>query len=149
MVEQQAAVLSPETLIEEFQKNGVTHVVTIPDSETNYLYELMKEQAWLDIVPASREGETFGHRPGTDYRRQDSGLPHPEHGHDGVRRLHPGHGPGFRVPAGHGDRVPWLEPPRHYNRLGSPIHRAVPQRLSHQLLPGGTGCRQLPNLRGF
>ena len=34
-------------------------MVTIPDSETNYLYELMKEQDWLDIVPASREGETF------------------------------------------------------------------------------------------
>jgi sulfopyruvate decarboxylase TPP-binding subunit len=59
MVEQQAAVLSPETLIEEFQKNGVTHVVTIPDSETNYLYELMKDEPWLEIVPASREGETF------------------------------------------------------------------------------------------
>ncbi|MCH8297291.1 MAG: hypothetical protein IH873_04430 [Chloroflexi bacterium] len=59
MVQQQAALLKPETLIEEFKKNGVTHIVTIPDSETNYLYELMKEQPWLDIVPASREGETF------------------------------------------------------------------------------------------
>ena len=59
MVEQQSAILSPEGLIEEFKRNGVTHVVTIPDSETNYLYELMKEQAWLDVVPASREGETF------------------------------------------------------------------------------------------
>ncbi len=59
MVEQQAAILRPETLIEEFKKNGVTHVVTIPDSETNYLYELMKEQSWLDVVPTAREGETF------------------------------------------------------------------------------------------
>ena len=59
MVEQQAAILNPETLIAEFKKNGVTHVVTIPDSETNYLYELMKEQTWLDIVPASREGQTM------------------------------------------------------------------------------------------
>ena len=59
MVEQQAAILSPEGLIEEFKKNGVSHVVTIPDSETNYLYELMKEQDWLEVVPASREGETF------------------------------------------------------------------------------------------
>ncbi len=59
MVQQQAAILKPETLIEEFKQNGVTHVVTIPDSETNYLYELMKEQDWLEIVPASREGETF------------------------------------------------------------------------------------------
>jgi sulfopyruvate decarboxylase TPP-binding subunit len=59
MVEQQASILRPETLVEEFKKNGVTHVVTIPDSETNYLYELMRVQPWLDIVPAAREGETF------------------------------------------------------------------------------------------
>ena len=59
MVQQQAALLRPETLIEEFKKNGVTHIVTIPDSETNYLYELMQEQPWLDVIPASREGETF------------------------------------------------------------------------------------------
>ena len=59
MSEQQAAILRPETLVDEFKKNGVTHVITIPDSETNYLYELMKEQPWLDIVPAAREGETF------------------------------------------------------------------------------------------
>src|SRR5688572_15496843 len=59
MSEEQAAILRPETLIEEFKKNGVTHVITIPDSETNYLYELMKEQPWLDIIPTAREGETF------------------------------------------------------------------------------------------
>ena len=57
MVQQQADILRPETLIEEFKKNGVTHVVTIPDSETNYLYELMLDQDWLDVVPISREGE--------------------------------------------------------------------------------------------
>jgi sulfopyruvate decarboxylase subunit alpha len=59
MEQQQAALLKPETLVDEFKKNGVTHIVTIPDSETNYLYELLKEQAWLDVIPASREGETF------------------------------------------------------------------------------------------
>ena len=60
MVEQQAAILRPETLVEEFKKNGVTHVVTIPDSETNYLYELLVDQEWLDVVPISREGEAAG-----------------------------------------------------------------------------------------
>ena len=59
MSEEQAAILRPETLVEEFKKNGVTHIITIPDSETNYLYELMKEQPWLDVIPTSREGETF------------------------------------------------------------------------------------------
>ncbi len=60
LVEQQAAILRPETLVDEFKKNGVTHVVTIPDSETNYLYELMLDQDWLDVVPISREGESPG-----------------------------------------------------------------------------------------
>jgi len=60
MVTEQAQILRPETLIEEFKKNNVTHVITIPDSETNHLYELMENQSWLDIVPVSREGETMG-----------------------------------------------------------------------------------------
>ena len=60
MVEKQAQVLRPETLVDEFKKNGVTHVVTIPDSETNYLHELMVTQPWLDVVPISREGEAMG-----------------------------------------------------------------------------------------
>jgi sulfopyruvate decarboxylase subunit alpha len=59
MSEQQAAGLQPETLVEEFKRNGVTHVVTIPDSETNHLYELMCKQPWLKIVPCAREGECF------------------------------------------------------------------------------------------
>ena len=59
MVDQQAAILNPETLIAEFKKNGVTHVVTIPDSETNYLYELMVKEPWLEVIPVSREGETM------------------------------------------------------------------------------------------
>jgi sulfopyruvate decarboxylase TPP-binding subunit len=59
MSEEQAAILRPETLVEEFKKNGVTHLITIPDSETHYLYELMKEQSWLDVIPTAREGETF------------------------------------------------------------------------------------------
>ena len=55
---EQQAILRPETLLEEFKKIGVTHIITIPDSETNYLYELMDEQDWLDVIPVSREGES-------------------------------------------------------------------------------------------
>ena len=29
MVQEQAAILKPETLLEEFKQNGVTHVVTL------------------------------------------------------------------------------------------------------------------------
>ena len=59
MVVQQLQILRPETLIAEFKKIGVTHIITIPDSETNYLYELMEKEDWLDVVPVSREGESM------------------------------------------------------------------------------------------
>ena len=59
MVDQQGQILRPETMIEEFKKNGVTHIITIPDSETNYLYELMEKDPSLDIIPVAREGETM------------------------------------------------------------------------------------------
>src|SRR3954464_231629 len=56
---QAAANLQPESMVDEFKKIGITHVVTIPDSETNHLYELMCQQDWLEIVPCAREGECF------------------------------------------------------------------------------------------
>lgn len=59
MIEPQTAILRPETLVNEFKKNGVTHVVTIPGSETKQLYELMCMQPWLEIIPAAREGAAF------------------------------------------------------------------------------------------
>jgi sulfopyruvate decarboxylase subunit alpha len=37
-----AVALSPEVVLTEMKKNGVTHVVWLPDSETNWLYLLMK-----------------------------------------------------------------------------------------------------------
>ena len=56
---QQQAQLNPETVLDEFKKNGVTHVVTLPDSETNWLYLLMDADPTLDIIPVSREGQAI------------------------------------------------------------------------------------------
>ena len=56
---QQQAQLSPATILAEFKKNGVTHVVTLPDSETNWLYLLMDADPMLDIIPVSREGQAI------------------------------------------------------------------------------------------
>ena len=56
---QQNAQLSPETILAEFNKNGVTHVVTLPDSETNWLYLLMDADPTIDIIPVSREGQAM------------------------------------------------------------------------------------------
>jgi sulfopyruvate decarboxylase subunit alpha len=56
---QQEAHLNPETVLGEMKKNGVTHVVWLPDSETNWLYLLMSNDPSLDLIPVSREGQAF------------------------------------------------------------------------------------------
>src|SRR5499425_1525245 len=56
MADAAVAALSPETVLAEMKKNGVTHVVWLPDSETNWLYLLMKAEPSLRLVGVSREG---------------------------------------------------------------------------------------------
>jgi sulfopyruvate decarboxylase subunit alpha len=51
--------LRPEIVLEELKKNGVTHVVWLPDSETNWMYLLMKADPSLDLIPVSREGQAM------------------------------------------------------------------------------------------
>ena len=52
----QDAQLSPQVMLDEMKKNGVTHVVWLPDSETNWLYLLMQAEPSLRLVGVSREG---------------------------------------------------------------------------------------------
>ena len=59
MTEAQKAGLSPETVLKEMKKNGVTHVVWLPDSETNWLFVLMKAEPSLSLVGINREGLAF------------------------------------------------------------------------------------------
>jgi len=59
MTQSEQAQLSPETVLEEMKKNGVSHVVWLPDSETNWLYLLMKAEPSLRLVAVSREGQAF------------------------------------------------------------------------------------------
>src|SRR5512145_2464457 len=59
MAQAQEAALSPEIVLEEIKKHGVTHVVWLPDSETNWLYLLMQAEPSLRLVPVSREGLAF------------------------------------------------------------------------------------------
>ncbi|MFT5175449.1 MAG: sulfopyruvate decarboxylase subunit alpha [Gammaproteobacteria bacterium] len=51
-----ANVLSPEIVHQKMKENGVTDVVWLPDSETNWLYLLMKNDPDLRLVGVSREG---------------------------------------------------------------------------------------------
>ena len=48
--------LSPETVLQHMKQNGVTDVVWLPDSETNWLYMLMQAEPSLTLVGVSREG---------------------------------------------------------------------------------------------
>ena len=54
MAQVQEASLSPETVHGEMKKNGVTDVVWLPDSETNWLYLLMKNDPGLRLIAVSR-----------------------------------------------------------------------------------------------
>lgn len=59
--------LSPRTILGEITKNGVTHVVWLPDSETNGLYVLMKEEPSLRLVPVSNEALAFSAAAGLSF----------------------------------------------------------------------------------
>ena len=43
----------------ELKKNDISHVVWLPDSETNFMYQLLTNEPTLDLVPVCREGETM------------------------------------------------------------------------------------------
>ena len=51
--------LTPRAILGELNKNGVTHVVWLPDSETNFMYEQMVADATLHLVPVCRETESI------------------------------------------------------------------------------------------
>ena len=53
------SVLHPQSLVAELKKNDVSHVVWLPDSETNFLYNMMMEEPTIDLIPVCREGETM------------------------------------------------------------------------------------------
>jgi len=56
MTEASSTALSPEAVIAQMRKNGVTDVVWLPDSETNFLYLMMQAEPGLRLIGVSREG---------------------------------------------------------------------------------------------
>ena len=53
------AVLHPPALINELKKNNISHIVWLPDSETNFMYQMLQAEPTIDLVPVCREGETM------------------------------------------------------------------------------------------
>ncbi len=51
--------LTPRAIIDQLHKAKVTHVVWLPDSETNFLYNQLVADPTLDVVPVCREGESM------------------------------------------------------------------------------------------
>jgi sulfopyruvate decarboxylase subunit alpha len=56
---QREVVLHPSSIIPELKKNNITHVVWLPDSETNFMYHQLLADPDIDLVPVCREGETM------------------------------------------------------------------------------------------
>ncbi len=56
MTDAAVVAMSPETVIQQMKQNGVTDIVWLPDSETNFLYLLMQADPDLRLVGVTREG---------------------------------------------------------------------------------------------
>ncbi len=50
-------ILHPEKVVDELVKQRVTHMVTLPDSETRYMYDRLTAEPSIHVIPVSREGE--------------------------------------------------------------------------------------------
>ena len=46
-------------VLEELKKNKVTHVIGLPDNSSVKLFELLKSDHDIQLVPVTREGEAF------------------------------------------------------------------------------------------
>ena len=55
----QEVILHPASVVAELKKNNISHVVWLPDSETNFLFQLLNNEPTLDLIPVCREGETM------------------------------------------------------------------------------------------
>ena len=134
---QQEGGFSPEVVLDHMRKNGVTHVVWLPDSETNFLYLLMKDEPNLDLISVSREGQAFSTAAGLSVGGakpiiliQNTGLM--ESG-DSLR----GWAMGMNIP------VVLMVGYRGYTRHGVDqghrrhLHRTVLKRLQYSVFPGG------------
>ena len=51
--------LTPKAILNQLDINEVTHVVWLPDSETNFMYNEMVSRPNLKLVPVCREGESI------------------------------------------------------------------------------------------
>ena len=53
-------MLSSEKIVQAFEKEGVTHVVGVPDNGSRALFERLWAHPNIEVILSSREGEAFG-----------------------------------------------------------------------------------------
>ena len=138
--------LTPAPILDELKKNDVTHVVWLPDSETNFLFERMAAEPSIELVPVCREGEAMaiaaglwvgGKKPVVLI--QNTGMF--ESG-DSIRGL----ALDIDFPMVMMVGVPGLESARSRQRLGRQVHRADSARVGHRVFPRGDRRRRWPDL---
>ena len=52
-------ILHPAKVVESLVEQGVTHMVTLPDSETRHMYDKLVAEPSIHVIPVSREGEAI------------------------------------------------------------------------------------------
>ena len=60
-------VLSPETVHGKFKEHGISHIVWLPDSETNFLFTLLDTDPDLNMVGVGPVSYTHLTLPPTPY----------------------------------------------------------------------------------
>jgi sulfopyruvate decarboxylase TPP-binding subunit len=51
--------LTARVMVETLKRCGVTHLVWLPDTESGFLYQTLNDDPDIELVPVTREGETF------------------------------------------------------------------------------------------
>ena len=51
--------LSADKVVEELKKCGITHIVYLPDRETKFIHDAVKDYPDFTIIPVCREGEAI------------------------------------------------------------------------------------------
>lgn len=52
-------VLHPTNVVAQLVQQGVSHYVTLPDSETAHMYKALMDEPTITVVPVAREGEAI------------------------------------------------------------------------------------------
>ncbi len=59
MAETVQHILHATSLLTELKKNGVTHIVWLPDTETSSMFRAIEADGGVHLVPVCREGESM------------------------------------------------------------------------------------------